>query len=132
MQWPHITGTYLAVLALFYAALAFNVVRLRRKNRAAFGDGGSPELRSAIRAHAHFAEYVPVITLMVALLEMSGIASWRVHVLMAALLISRLLHPIGMYAKPGTLAFRVGRVGGMTLTIILLVTCAIAVLSRAW
>ena len=132
MQWPHITATYLAVLALVYAVLAFNVVRLRRANRAAFGDGGSPALRSAIRAHAHFAEYVPVITLMVALLEMSGIASWRVHVLMAALLISRVLHPIGMYAKPGALAFRIGRVGGMTLTIILLVTCAVAVLSRAW
>jgi uncharacterized membrane protein YecN with MAPEG domain len=51
---------------------------------------------------------------------------------MAALLVSRALHPIGMYAKPGTLAFRVGRVGGMTLTIILLIACALSVLSRAW
>src|SRR6185503_15364877 len=114
MQWPHITAVYLALLALVYAALAINVVRLR----------------SAIRAHAHFAEYVPVITLMVATLEMSGVAAWRVHVLMAALLISRLLHPFGMYAKPGTPAFRIGRVGGMALTIILLITCAAAVLSR--
>jgi uncharacterized membrane protein YecN with MAPEG domain len=32
---------------------------LRRKFRAAFGDGGNSELRSAIRAHSHFAEYVP-------------------------------------------------------------------------
>jgi uncharacterized protein len=132
MQWPHITAVYLAVLALVYAALAINVVRLRRENRAAFGDGGNAALRSAIRAHAHFAEYVPVITLMVATLEMSGVAAWRVHVLMAALLISRLLHPFGMYAKPGTPAFRIGRVGGMALTIILLITCAAAVLSRVW
>jgi uncharacterized membrane protein YecN with MAPEG domain len=132
MHWPFITASYLAVLALVYAALAINVVRLRRQNRAAFGDGGSPALRSAIRAHAHFAEYVPVITLMVAFLEMSGTAAWRVHVLMAALLTSRVLHPIGMYAKPGMPAFRIGRVGGMTLTIIVLITCALAVLSRAW
>lgn len=132
MQWPHITAFYLAVLALVYAALAINVVRLRRENRAAFGDAGNPALRSAIRAHAHFAEYVPVITLMVAMLEMSGSVALHVHVLMAALLISRLLHPFGMYAKPGTLAFRMGRVGGMTLTIILLITCAVAVLSRIW
>ncbi len=132
MQWPQITAFYLAVLSLVYAALAINVVRLRRENLAAFGDGGKPALRSAIRAHAHFAEYVPLIALMVAMLEMSGVAAWRVHVLMAVLLISRVLHPFGMYAKPGTLAFRIGRVGGMTLTIILLVTCAVAVLSRAW
>jgi uncharacterized protein len=132
MQWPHITASYLAVLALVYAALAINVVRLRRQNRAAFGDAGNAALRSAIRAHAHFGEYVPVITLMVAMLEMSGVAAWRVHALMAALVISRVLHPFGMYAKPGTLAFRIGRVGGMTLTIVLMITCAVAVLSRVW
>ena len=99
MQWPSITGGYLAVLALVYAALAINVVRLRRQNLAAFGDAGNPALRSAIRAHGHFAEYVPIIVLMVAMLEMSGMAAWRVHLLMGALLISRLLHPFGMYAK---------------------------------
>ena len=42
MQWPSITGGYLAVLALVYAALAINVVRLRRQNLAAFGDAGNP------------------------------------------------------------------------------------------
>ncbi len=54
MPWPSITGGYLAVLALVYAALAINVVRLRRQNRAAFGDAGNPALRSAIRAHGAF------------------------------------------------------------------------------
>jgi uncharacterized protein len=73
MQWPSITAGYLAVLAQLYAALAIYVVRLRGKNRAGFSDAGNPELRSAIRAHAHFAEYVPVIALMVAMLKMSGL-----------------------------------------------------------
>jgi len=130
MQWPSITGGYLAVLALVYAGLAINVVRLRRANLAAFGDAGNPALRSAIRGHAHFAEYVPIIALMVAMLEMSGTASWRVHLLMAALLISRLLHPFGMYARPGTLAFRIGRSGGVTLTLIVLIASAVAILTR--
>jgi uncharacterized membrane protein YecN with MAPEG domain len=130
MQWPSITGFYLAVLALVYAALAVNVVRLRRQNRAAFGDAGNPALRSAIRAHGHFAEYVPIIVLMMAMLEMSGMAAWRVHLLMGALLISRLLHPFGMYAKPGTFAFRIGRVAGVTLTLLVLVASAVAILSR--
>jgi uncharacterized membrane protein YecN with MAPEG domain len=130
MQWPSITGGYLAVLALVYAVLAINVVRLRRQNLAAFGDAGNPSLRSAIRAHGHFAEYVPIIALMVTMLEMSGLPVWRVHILMVALVISRLLHPVGIYAAPGTVAFRIGRVGGMTLTVILLITCAVAILSR--
>ena len=130
MQWPSITGGYLAVLALVYFALTINVVRMRRQNRAAFGDAGNPALRSAIRAHAHFAEYVPIIALMVAMLEMSGMPGWRVHLLMGALLISRLLHPFGMYAKPGTFAFRIGRVAGVTLTLIVLIASAVAILSR--
>jgi hypothetical protein len=130
MPWPSITGGYLAVLALIYAALAVNVIRLRRRNLAAFGDAGNPSLRSAIRAHAHFAEYVPIIVLMVAMLEMSGLPTWRVHLLMGALLISRVLHPFGMYARSGTFAFRIGRVAGVTLTLLVLIASAVAILSR--
>jgi hypothetical protein len=132
MPWPHITAGYLAVLALIYTALAVNVVRLRNSNRAAFGDAGNPALRSAIRAHAHFAEYVPVITLMVAMLEMSGIPSSRVHLLMGALLVSRLMHPAGMYARPTSPPFRIFRTGGMWLTMIVLVSCAVMILLRLW
>ena len=45
---------------------------------------------------------------MVAMLEMSGVAAMRVHLLMGALLLSRLLHPLGKYAAPSTLQFRIG------------------------
>ena len=132
MHLPSITAAYLAVLALLYAVLTVQVVRLRQSNRAAFGDSGNKQLRSAIRAHAHFAEYVPITTLMIAFLEMSGLPSMRVHLLMGVLLVARLLHPLGMYAAPDTLQFRIGRVGGATLTILLLVACAVTILSRAW
>jgi len=131
MHLPSITAGYLAVLALLYVALSMQVVRLQQRHQAAFSDGGSAELRSAIRAHAHFAEYVPITALMVAMLEMSGASALRVHLLMAALLLARLLHPLGMYAKRNTLAFRIGRIGGMTVTITLLIVCATLILSRA-
>ena len=130
MHLPSITAVYLAVLALLYTVLAVQVGRLRQRDRAAFGDNGSLRLRSAIRAHANFIEYVPIIALMVAMLEISGMTAWRVHLLMAALLVSRLLHPIGMYARPGTFAFRIGRVAGVTLTLLVLVASAVAILSR--
>src|SRR5436190_18156863 len=100
MHMPAITGLYLAFLALLYAVLGLQVSRLRRGNRVLFGAGDNRELRSAIRAHANFIEYVPIIALMVALLEMSGIPTARVHWLMGLLLIARLLHPLGMYVGP--------------------------------
>ena len=131
MHLPSITATYLAVLALLYVVLTIQVMRLRQSNRAAFGDSGSSQLRSAIRAHAHFAEYVPITVLMIAMLEMSGLPPMRVHLLMAALLLARLLHPLGMYAAPNTLQFRIGRVAGATITIVLLVACAIMILVRS-
>jgi uncharacterized membrane protein YecN with MAPEG domain len=131
MHQPSITALYLAVLALLYTVLALQVGRLRQTNRASFGDNDSAQLRSAIRAHANFIEYVPIITLMVAMLEMAGASALRVHLLMGALLVSRLLHPLGMYAKSNTLQFRVGRVGGITITLGLLVACAVMILLRS-
>jgi uncharacterized protein len=130
MHSPTITAGYLAVLALLYVVLSLQVIRLRRTNRAAFGDSGNIALRSAIRAHAHFAEYVPITALMIAMLEMAGASALRVHLLMGALVVARLLHPLGMYAKPDTWRFRIGRIGGVTITVALLVTSAVSILSR--
>jgi uncharacterized membrane protein YecN with MAPEG domain len=131
MHLPSITAIYLALLALLYTVLAVQVGRLRQRDRAAFGDNGSQQLRSAIRAHANFIEYVPIITLMVAMLEISGLSAAWVHLFMGALLVSRLLHPLGMYAAPNTLQFRVGRVGGITITLVLLLASALTILARA-
>jgi uncharacterized membrane protein YecN with MAPEG domain len=132
MQTPSVTGFYLGLLALIYAALALEVARLRRGNRVLFGDGENVRLRSAIRAHANFIEYVPIIALLVAMLEMSGSSATRVHVLMGALLLARLLHPLGMYSKPGTWQFSAGRVGGIMITIGVLVAAAFSALWRFW
>ncbi|WFU43856.1 MAPEG family protein [Bradyrhizobium sp. CB82] len=130
MHMPAITAFYLAILALIYAVLALQVVGLRRSNKAAFSDGGNMSLRNAIRAHGNFMEYVPIITLMVALIEMSGASALRIHFFMGALVLSRLLHPIGMYAAPNSLRFQIGRVGGIFITIGLLIACALTILSR--
>src|SRR3954468_807627 len=132
MQLPGITAGYLGILGLLYAALGLQVSRLRRGHRVLFGDGDNIKLRSAIRAHANFAEYVPLIVLMVAMLEMSGLAAIRVHLLMAALLLARLLHPLGMYVGPRTLRFQICRVGGISLTLLVLAVSAVLLSSRFW
>jgi hypothetical protein len=130
MQTPYVTGFYLGLLALLYAALSVQVVRMRLSGRVGFGDGGNKPLRSAIRAHAHFAEYVPIIALMAAILESSGLPAMQVHLLMGALLVARLLHPFGMYAEPNTLQFQICRSGGMVLTILVMIACALLILGR--
>ena len=132
MHVPSITAFYLAILGLIYAALALRVAALRRSNRTLFGDAENASLRAAIRVHANFIEYVPIVTLLVALLEMSGMPPLRVHLLMGALLLTRLLHPIGMSARPRTLQFNAGRVGGILLTLAVLIAAAISALVRFW
>jgi uncharacterized membrane protein YecN with MAPEG domain len=132
MHVPAITGFYLGLLALLYLVLGLQVSRLRRGHRVVFGDGDNIGLRSAIRAHANFAEYVPIIVLLVALLEMSGLPAMRVHLLMGGLLVARLLHPLGMYVGPRTLQFQICRVGGITLTLLVLLTAAVMALTRFW
>ena len=131
MHQPSITALYLAVLALLYTVLALQVGRLRQTKQASFGDNDSAELRSAIRAHANFAEYVPIIALMVAMSEMSGMPAARVHLLMGALLVARLLHPLGMYVGPRTLQFQICRVGGIVLTILVLIASALLLVWRS-
>jgi uncharacterized membrane protein YecN with MAPEG domain len=130
VQVPAITASYLGLLALVYAFLSIRVVRLRGKHHVSLGHGGNVTLTGAIRAHAHFAEYVPLIALMIALLEMAGTAPARLHLLLGALLLSRIMHPVGMSAAPRTWRFRLFRVGGMAITFLLLISCAVALLVR--
>ena len=132
MKMPSITAFYLAILALIYAVLALRVAGLRKRNLVTFGDADNTTLRNAIRVHANFIEYVPIISLLVALLEMSGTSAGRVHLLMGGLLLSRLIHPFGMTARPGTWQFNVGRVGGILLTIAVLIAAGISAMIRFW
>jgi uncharacterized protein len=130
VQVPAITASYLGILALLYAFLSIRVVMLRGRYQVSLGDGGNATLTSAIRSHAHFAEYVPIIALMIALLEMAGTPAARLHLLLGALLLSRILHPLGMSAAPRTLRFLLFRTGGVFITFLLLVSCAVTLLLR--
>jgi uncharacterized membrane protein YecN with MAPEG domain len=129
---PVVTGFYLAILLLLYVLLSLQVSRYRRGNRVLFGDGDNIKLRSAIRAHANFAEYVPITVLMIAMLEMAGMPAGQVHWLMGVLLLSRLIHPLGLYVGPRTWQFQVCRVGGITLTLFVMVSAVISGLVWFW
>jgi len=92
----HITGIYAALAALLVLVLAASVSMSRRKNRTGIGDGGHADLALRIRAHANAVEYLPLALLLLLLLELNQTqASW-LHVFGIVLIVSRVLHALGL------------------------------------
>ena len=114
-----VTPIYAGLLALLFFVLSLRVVKLRGHG-ASLGDGGNPLLLRRIRAHGNFAEYVPFILLMMAMLELSHFSSYLLHALGLALVVARLLHA---YALSFTEKFKFGRFWGTALTFMLLLVC---------
>ena len=91
---PHVVPVYAALLALLFFALAIRTIALRGRYRVALGDGDEPLLRRAMRAHANFAEYVPLCLILLLSLEIRGADARVLHSLCMALLAGRCLHAI--------------------------------------
>ena len=92
------------------------------RGRVSLGDGGDPEVLRRMRGHANFAEYVPLILVMMALLEYQQIAAWQLHAIGATLVFARVIHGI---ALSFTKKWFFGRFFGTVLTFTLLATCGI-------
>lgn len=117
-----ITSLYAGLLGLWYLVLSLRVVRWRT-NGISLGDGGDKSLFRAIRGHGNFAEYVPLLLVMLGVLELGGhLPAWLLHLLGLTLLASRLLHG---YALSFTAEFRFGRFYGALLTFTLLLLMAV-------
>jgi uncharacterized membrane protein YecN with MAPEG domain len=92
-----VTALYGAVSALLTLALGLNVSRLRGKYNVFRGDGGHAELAGAVRAHGNNAEHVPLLLILLLAAELSGGSSTVLHIFGGALVVSRLLHAVGVY-----------------------------------
>jgi uncharacterized membrane protein YecN with MAPEG domain len=130
MAFPTLTSFYIAALALIYFALSGWVVAGRLKFRVNHGDGGAAPMNRRIRAHANFAEYVPLILLMVTLLEAGGASRFTVHALLLPLVVARVLHPIGMIAPENSFQQRACRGGSAVVTWVIMVAAALLLLAR--
>jgi uncharacterized membrane protein YecN with MAPEG domain len=93
---PFVTAIFAAILGLLAALLTLNVIVNRVRLRVESGDGGLPAMGQAIRAHANFAEHVPLALLLIAAVEMLGTARWLVILLGVVLLVARLLSALGL------------------------------------
>ena len=123
-----VTALYAALLGLLYAVLTLLVVRGRVGSGVMLGTGEDKGLLRAVRAHANFAEYVPLILILMALGEGMRLSSFVLHLLGAALVAARLLHAVGISREPD---LRAARGGGAVLTLVVLIAASIAVLLRA-
>ena len=123
-----ITAFYAGLLGLLFFGLSIVVIRRRGTEKVSLGDGGKAVLERAIRAHGNFAEYVPLILILLGIMELNQVAVWRLHLLGGLLLVGRLLHA---YCFTFTESFPPARVGGMALTFTALIIGALSCLRIA-
>ena len=117
---------YAGLLGLCFFVLSVRVILGRvGPDNPSLGDGGQLSLQRRIRAHANFAEYVPLTLLLIALLEYTGNPPWIIHGLAVLLLIGRVLHG---YAMAFTANHPFGRSVGIGLSLLsLLLASGLAV-----
>lgn len=92
-----ITAFYAAILALLFLILTYGVIAGRLTKRLAFGTGGDDDMTKRVRAHANFAEFVPLALLLIMFAEMQAAPLWAIHAGGVALVLSRLVHAWGIY-----------------------------------
>ena len=91
-----------ALCGLLYVWLSWRVVQVRQSAKVSLGDGGDARLLQRIRAHANFAEYVPICLVLIFViensLEVSPPALWAAGL---ALVGVRASHAYGMGIEGG-------------------------------
>ena len=75
-----VTPLYAGALALLFIVLSWRVIQFRQRG-ISLGDGGDPRMLRLIRGHANFAEYVPLILLMMGFLEFGHTSVYVLHAL---------------------------------------------------
>ena len=125
-----ITALYAGLLAILLFVLSIRVIGLRGNPAFSFiahGKGDDELLQRAIRAHGNFTEYVPMMLILLAFLELSDASELQLHLLGGAFLLGRVMHGICMGFMRSNMPLRVG---GTALTLFPLVAAAIALIAE--
>ena len=115
----HVTALYAGILGLMSLVLAMAAGQQRGKAGVSVGDGGNPELVLAMRRHANFLEYVPMLLILFGALEINGVSPTALHVMGASLVVARICHAVGLESDTIQNAGRmVGALGTMLLSLV--------------
>ena len=105
-------------LGLVYLVLTVRVIRGRFENGVSLGDGGKAVMQRRIRAHGNFAEYVPLVLILMGLIELAGGNRTVLAASGAALVVGRVLHAIGIEIPKAPNNYRLA--GGMITFLLIL------------
>lgn len=96
-----LTITIFAAVAcgLIFLALSIGISYLRITRRVSLGDGGDYLLGRTIRAHANWAEFVPISLILLWLAETTQANHVVLWVAAAMLVVGRFLHAWGLVTK---------------------------------
>jgi uncharacterized protein len=121
-----ITMLFSGLLGLLFMYHTVRVILVRRASHINLGIGDSDTLLRTVRIHGNFAEYVPMLLFIMALLELSAVSETALYAFGICVVVGRLLHFYGIYspATPG-----IARVIGMVLTFIPLVLGSVWLIS---
>ena len=123
-----ITALYAGLLTILLFVLSIRVIGLRGNPAFSFiahGKGDEELLQRAIRAHGNFTEYVPMMLILLAFLELSATSELKLHLLGGAFSLGRVMHGVCFGFMRSNMLLRVG---GTALTLFPLVAAAIALI----
>jgi uncharacterized protein len=124
---PFVAAAYAALFGLISTLLTARVIMNRVRSGIQAGDGGDASLARAIRAHANFAEQVPLALLLLVLVEGVGVATPIVHALGATLVVARLANAVGLSRSLGPTP---PRQAGAALTLLVIVAASLLIFYR--
>ncbi|WJG08004.1 MAPEG family protein [Aliiglaciecola sp. LCG003] len=117
-----ITAFYAGLMGITFLYLSILVIKQRRGLKVSLGDGGDSHFQGVIRAHGNFAEYVPLILILLLIAEQNSVNYILLHAVGTALLIGRIIHAYGLRHHVGV---SWQRMWGTVLTFAALLTAAV-------
>ena len=111
-----ITLLYTSLLTILAIFLALRNGLIRGKTKTMLGEGDSPELLQSIRAHGNLMEHAPIALILLLLLDMQGVADWKLHLIGSSFFLCRILHAYGITISRESTPYRVvGALGSWVL-----------------
>lgn len=121
-----ITLTTAGALALLNFWHSLRIATLRSSENIWIGDGGHPKLTARMRAHLNFAEYVPIVLILIGLIEATKGTQLWLAIVAGIFVVGRFCHGLGMDG------WQPGRVIGMACTAPIMIGLGVYALALPW
>ena len=110
-----------AAAAIINIWLSQRIGQLRHRHKISIGTGGNEMIERRMRAQLNFAENVPLVLILIAIIEMTGKAGLWLAPAGAVFMLGRVLHGLGMDGDK----FGLGRMVGTLTTMLAQVGLAV-------